>query len=211
MRRLTGLILVLVLLPLPLSCFAFALTEFGFRVNLDRLATLNSDTGQWHASVEAYLQTELDAVWQMGTGIGFDFSELAPTASIGFLRSITDTLFVDAAFILKWIPRYGIVGTIDTGMGYYPMISEQGQLILEIYPIQWQVISVDHRYIPIPQINLALTMGAVMLLDQGGFFGETVTIEAYKVEHRRLPFSLFVGNEWYLTVGQLTSRFGYEL
>jgi len=136
---------------------------------------------------------------------------MSPVASIALLRSFGDSMLVEADLALKWIPRYGIVGTIDTGFGYYPMISEQSQLILEMYPIRWQVISVEHRYIPIPQINLAMTVGAAMLLNQGGFFGGAVTFEAYKVDDRRLPFSLFVGNGWYFTAGQFTTRAGYRL
>lgn len=209
MRRLVIVILALILIPA--SCYAVSVREFGFHINLNRLGTLSTNTGRWHASVEVYLQTELDSVWQVKSGLGFNFAEMAPVVSIGFSRSITDTMLVEADLALKWIPRYGIVGTIDTGFRYYPMISEQSQLILEMYPIRWQVISVKHRYVPIPQINLALTVGAAMLLDQGGFFGEAVTIEAYKIEDRRLPFSLFVGNGWYLTAGQLTTIFGYRL
>jgi hypothetical protein len=209
MRRFTVLILVLILVPV--SCLSFTLKEFGFRVNLDRLATLSTNTGRWHASVAAYIQIELDSVWQVKTGIGFDFAKMAPVASIGLLRSITDSMLIEADLSLKWIPRYGVVGIIDTGMSCYPMISGQSQLIVEVYPIRWQVISVEHRYIPVPELNLALTIGVAMLLNQGGFFGETVTIDAYKVAHRRLPFSLFVGSGWYLTAGQLTTRVGCRL
>jgi len=170
MRRLTTVILVLILIPA--SCYAAAVNEFGFHVNLDRLGTLSTNVGLWHASVEVYLQTELDSVWQVRNGLGFDFSEMSPVASIALLRSFGDSMRVEADLALKWIPRYGIVGTIDTGFGYYPMISEQSQLILE--------------------------MGAV-------------TFEAYKVDDRRLPFSLFVGNGWYFTAGQFTTRAGYRL
>jgi len=209
MRRVTVLILVLVLLPL--SCYAFAMKEFGFHVNLDRLATMNSSTGRWHASVEAYVQTEFDAIWRMETGIGFDFAKLAPSFSIGFLAAVFDEMDLDGDLILQWIPRFGVAATIDTGIRYHPQITEKSRLIVEVYPIKWQVISVDHRYFPIPEFDLSLTIGGVMLLDQGGFFGETVTIEAYKIETRRLPFSLFVGNGWFLTAGQLTTLFGYRL
>lgn len=209
MRRLAVLILVLVLLPF--SCHAFALKEFGFHVNLDRLATMSSGSGRWHASIEAYVQTELDTIWRVETGIGFDFARLAPSFSIGFLAAIFDEMDLDGDLILQWIPRHGIVGTIDTGIRYHPQITEKSCLIIEIYPIKWQVISVDHSYFPIPELDLALTIGGVMLLDQGGFFGETVTIEAYKIETRRLPFSLFVGNGWFLTAGQLSTLVGYRL
>jgi len=158
MGRLTTVILVLILIPA--SCYAVSVREFGFHVNLDRLGTLGTNIGRWHAFVEVYLQTELDSVWQVRNGIGFDFSEMSPVASIGLLRSFGDSILVEADLALKWIPRYGVVGIIDTGFRYYPMISEQSQLILEMYPIRWQVISVEHRYIPIPQINLAMTVGA---------------------------------------------------
>ena len=209
MRRFAALILVLVLVPV--SCFAVAVKEFGFHVNLDRLGALDASTGYWNASIEAYVQTELDDAWRVNTGLGFDFARLAPLGFIGVQRSITNDMTIDADLTLKWIPRHGIVGTIDTGFRYAPMISEKSQLILEAYPIQWQVISVEHRYIPIPQINLSLAIGAAMLLNQGGFFGQTVTIEAYKVDGRRVPFSLFVGSGWFLTAGQFTTRVGYQL
>lgn len=204
-------ILIMVWILIPVSCHAVSVREVGFHVHLDRLGMLDTRGGRWHASVEVYLQTELDAVWHVENGLGFDFSEMSPVASIGFLRSFGDSLLVEGELDLKWIPRHGIVGTIDTGFRYAPMISETTELILETYPIQWQVISVEHRYIPIPQINLSLTIGAAMLLNQGGFFGQTVTIEAYKTTARRLPFSLFVGNAWYLTAGQFTTRIGYRL
>lgn len=193
------------------GCGAFELLEFGFHVNLDRLATMNSNTGKWHASVEAYLQMELDAVWRTEAGIGFDFARLAPSGSIGFLRTVLDEMYLEGDLVLQWIPRHGIVATLDTGIRYHPAISEMSRLIVEVYPIQWQIISIDHRYFPVPEINLSLTIGGAMLLEQGGFFGETVKIEAYKIEDRRLPFSLFVGNDWFLTAGQLRTIFGYRL
>lgn len=209
MKRIAVLFLMLVLFSG--YCGAFELVEFGFQVNIDRLATVNSNTGKWHASVEAYLQMELDAIWRIETGIGFDFARLAPSGSIGFLRAVLDEMYLESDLVLQWIPRHGIVATIDTGIRYSPQISETGRLIVETYPIQWQIISIDHRYFPIPEFNLSLTIGGALLLDQGGFFGEIVTIEAYKIEDRRLPFSLFVGNGWFLTAGQLTTRFGYRL
>lgn len=207
MRRFVVVILVFILLPV--SCHAFALREFGFHVNLDRLAIVNSNTGRWHASIKAYVQTEIDDVWRMETGIGFDFAKLAPSGSIGFLAAIRHDMDLDGDLVLQWIPRYGIAGTIDTGIRYQPQLTEKSRLIVEIYPIKWQIISVDHRYFPIPEFDLSLTIGGVMLLDQGGYFGETVTIEAYKIDTRRLSFSLFVGNGWFLTAGQLTTRVGY--
>ncbi len=209
MQRFIVLILVFVLLPL--RCHAFTVKEFGFHVNIDRLATMSSNTGRWHASVEAYLQMELDTVWRVETGIGFDFARLAPSGSIGFLRTILDEMYLEGDLVMQWIPRHGIVAAIDTGIRYSPEMSEESRLIVEVCPIQWQIISIDHRYFPIPEFNLSLTIGGALLLDHGGFFGETVTIEAYKIEDRRLPFSLFVGNGWYLTAGQLTTIFGYRL
>jgi hypothetical protein len=207
MRRFAILILAFVFVPI--SCYAFSLTEFGVRVSVNRLAKQGSDMDRLQASAEIYLQSELDAVWQMKTGIGFDLASLAPFGTVGILRSIFDELYVEGDLVLKWIPHYGIVGTIDTGILYQPEISETIRLILEAYPITWQVISIDHRYFPIPQFHLSLTMGAVMSLEHGGFFGETVTIESYKIEDRRLPFSLFVGNGWYLTPGKLTTIIGF--
>jgi|GEM_PF-2469946 len=209
MRRLTVLIAVLALISI--SCFAFTLKEFGLHVNLDRLAAASSTSGRWHASIKAYMQTTIDDVWRMETGIGFDFAKLAPSGSIGFLAAIRDDLDLDGDLVLQWIPRYGITATIDTGIRYQPQLTEKSRLILEVYPITWQVISVDHRYIPIPEFDLSITIGGVMLLDQGGFFGESITIEAYKIDSHRLAFSLFVGNGWFLTAGQLTTRVGYRL
>jgi len=193
------------------SCFAFTMTEFGFHINLDRLAAANAPSGRWHASIKAYMQTEIDDIWRMESGIGFDFAEYSPFASIGFLASILTETDVCADLVLQWIPRFGIAATIGTGIRYQPQLSEKSRLILETYPVMWSIISVDHRYIPIPEIDLSLTIGAVLLLDQGGFFGEAMTVEAYKIEAYRLPFSLFVGNGWFLTAGQLTTRAGYRL
>lgn len=209
MKRIVVLFLMLILFSG--YCCAFELLEFGFCVNIDRLATMSSNTGKWHANVETYLQMELDTVWRVETGIGFDFARLAPSGSIRFLRTVLDEMYLEGDLVMQWIPRHGIVATIDTGIRYSPEMSEESRLIVEVYPIQWQIISIDHRYFPIPEFNLSLTIGGALLLDRGGFFGETVTIEAYKIEDRRLPFSLFVGNGWFLTAGQMRTIFGYRL
>jgi hypothetical protein len=209
MRRLAVLIAVLALVPI--SCFAFTLKEFGLHVNLDRLAAASSTSGRWHASIKAYMQTTIDDVWRMETGVGFDFSNYSPSASIGFLASVLTETDLNGDLVLQWIPWNGIAATINTGIRYQPQLSEKSRLIVEVYPITWEVISVDHRYIPIPEFDLSLTIGGVMLLDQGGFFGGSITVEAYKIDSHRLPFSLFVGNGWFLTAGQLTTRIGYRL
>ncbi len=157
------------------------------------------------------MQTEMDAVWRMESSIGFDFAKLAPSASIGLLASILNDMDLDGSLVLQWIPRIGITATLDTGIRYQPRMSDRARWILEVTPIRWDVVSIDHSYFPIPRINLSMTIGGVMLLEQGGFFGESVTIQGYKIESRRLPFSLFIGNGWYLTAGQLTTRVGYRL
>lgn len=209
MRRLLAIFLIVICVSS--SCGAFAWKEFGFHVNLNRLATSSASTGRWHASVKAYMQTEIDAVWRMESSIGFDFARLAPSASIGLLASILNDMDLDGDLIMQWIPRLGIVATLDTGIRYQPPMSDRARWVLEITPVRWDIISIDHSYFPIPRLNLSMTVGGVMLLEQGGFFGESVTIQAYKIETRRLPFSLFIGNGWYLTAGQLTSRVGYGL
>jgi len=203
--------MILIGIFVSLTGHAFPLNEFGFHVNLDRLTSASSTTGRWHASIEAYVQTEIDDVWRMESGIGFDFASLAPSASIGLLASTLKDMDLNGDLILRWIPRHGIVATLDTGIRYQPRVSDKARWIFEIVPIRWNIISIDHSYFPVPRIDLSLTIGGVMLLEQGGFFGETITIEAYKIENRRLPFSLFVGNGWYLTAGQLTTRVGYRL
>lgn len=201
------MLLAVVLVSLPGG--AFDLEEIGLRVSIDRLATATSATGAWHASVRGYVRTALDSVWCMDTGLGFDFVERAVFGTIGFRRDVLKNLVVEGDVTLQWIPRRGVTGAIDAGICYAPQISERGQLILETFPVHWQLISVDHRYIPVPELHLAFTVGANLLLDQGGFFGEAITVEGYKIEHRRLPFSLFVGNGWYLTMAQFTTRVGY--
>ncbi len=208
MRR--WFVVILLLGTLSVGAQAFGIREFGFRVSIDRLATLASPSTAWHATVEAYLKTQLDVVWQVETGIGFDFARLAPSGSIGFLRSALADMELVGDVVLQWIPRFGIQASIDTGIRYHPTITDRSRLLLETYPIHWQVISVEHRYYPVPEFDPAVTIGGVLLLEQGGFFGETVTIDAYKIADRRLPFSLFIGNDWYLTAGELTTRFGYE-
>ena len=99
---------------MPVSCFAVALKKFGFHVNLDRLGALDSSTEYWNASIEAYVQTELDDVWRVNTGLGFDFARLAPLGFIGVQRSITNNMTIDADFTLKWIPRHGSVRRITS-------------------------------------------------------------------------------------------------
>jgi len=101
-----------VLLFVPVSCFAVALKKFGFHVNLDRLGALDSSTEYWNASIEAYAQTELDDVWRVNTGLGFDFARLAPLGFIGVQRSITNNMIIDADLTLKWIPLHGIARRI---------------------------------------------------------------------------------------------------
>jgi hypothetical protein len=203
-------VLIVLLSTLSLCAHAFGIREFGFRVSIDRLGTLTAPTNGWHATIEAYLETQLDVVWQVETGIGFDFARMAPSGSIAFLRAGLANMELVGDVVLQWIPRFGIQASIDTGIRYHPMLSDRSRFVLETYPIHWQVISVEHRYYPVPEFNPAVTIGGVLLLEQGGFFGETVTIDAYKIADRRLPFSLFVGNDWYLTAGELTTRFGYE-
>jgi len=190
---------------------ALGLTEIGVRVSIDRLATLTSATGIWQANVRAYVRTALDDVWCMDMGLGFDFARMAPSATIGLRRGVLQDIVLEGDVTLAWIPRHGIVAALDTGVGYYPQISERGQLILETFPMHWQIVSVDHRYIPVPELRLSFALGANLLLEQSGYFGEVITVEGYKIENRRLPFSLFVGNGWYLTAARFTTLVGYEL
>jgi hypothetical protein len=194
---------------LSMGAQAFAIRGFGFHVNINRLATSASPATSWHATLQAYLVTDLDPVWRVETGLGFDFDRLAPSGSIGFLRAVSDDLDVVSNVVLEWIPRVGIQASIDAGIRYDPLISDRASLILETYPIHWDVISVEHRYYPVPTFDPAVAIGGAYLLEHGGFFGETVTIDAYKIRDRRLPFSLFIGNDWYLTAAVLTTRFGY--
>ncbi|MBE0635619.1 hypothetical protein IH601_06465 [Candidatus Bipolaricaulota bacterium] len=207
MRRVVMLILAVVIVSL--CCYGFDVTEYGVHINLNRLTKRSTETGRWHASVEVYVQQELDAVWRMESGLGYDFADSSPFASVGFLRSLMEEMYVEADFVLQWVPRHGFVGAVNTGMRYHPMIADRTRLILEAYPVQWGFVSVNHRYSLLPVISPSFKVGLVMLLEHGGFFGETVTIAAQKVE-RRLPFSLFIGNDYYLTAGQLTTVIGYR-
>jgi len=195
---------------LSMACLGFEIVEAGFCISIDRLKTLISPTGRWEASANAYMLTALDEAWRMEMGLGFDFAHMAPSATLGFRDQATDTFLWEADATLQWVSRHGLVAWIDTGARYHPSITDRSRLILETFPIRWQIISIDHRYFPIPEFHFALTIGATLLLEQGGFIGEAVTIEGYKIDHRRLPFSLFVGNEWYLTVSEFATRIGYE-
>lgn len=206
MRRLVMVLLILILLPV--ISFGFEVTEFGMHVNLDRLTKRSTEIGRWHASLDVYVQQQLDPIWRMESAVGYDFADRSPFASVGFLRPVMDEMFVEADLILQWVPHHGFIGMVNTGMRYHPMISDSSRLILEAYPIQWGFVSVNHRYSLLPTLDPSFKMGLALVLEYGGFIGETVTISAYKVKGSRLPFSLFVGNDWYLTVGQLTTVIG---
>ena len=208
MRR--ALIVILMMVLVPVSCYGFEILEYGIHINIDRLTKRSTETGRWHASIDVYIQRELDASWRMESGLGYDFADSSPFASVGFLRTILEEMYAEADFVLEWVPHHGFVGAVNTGMRYHPMIEERTRLILEAYPIQWGFVSVNHRYSLLPVINPSLKVGLVLVLEHGGFFGETVTITAQKVE-RRLPFSLFIGNDLYLTAGQLTTAIGTRL
>jgi len=205
------LTLCVILATLALPAGAFGIAEIGLHVSIDRLETLTSTTGAWHATVRAFVRTELDAVWTMDMGLGLDVARMAPAVTLGLNRDLLQNLFVAADLTLQWIPRYGIAAALDTGLCYHPTVSDGGQLVLETFPVHWQIVSVDHRYVPVPELLLSFALGANLLLEHGGAIGEVLTIEGYKIEDRRLPFSLFVGNGWYLTLAQLTTRVGYEL
>jgi len=208
MKRLIAI--VILICCLSVACLAFETVEAGFSISVDRLRALLAPDGRWAASVDAYMLTALDDVWRMETRLGFDFAHMAPSATIGFRDQVSESFLLEADVTLQWRPRHGIIAWIDTGIRYHPLITERSRLILETFPIRWQIISVDHRYFPIPELRLAGTFGAMLLLEQGGFVGEAITVQGYKIEHRRLPFSLFVGNEWYLTVADFATRIGYQ-
>lgn len=207
MRRAIGMLLLIVALS-PVLSYGFEVTEFGIHINLDRLTKRSTEIGRWHASVDVYVQQQLDPIWRMESAIGYDFADRSPFASVGFLRPVLEEMYVEADLVLQWVPQHGFVGMINTGMRYHPMISDSSRLILETYPVRWGFVSVNHRYSLLPAFDLSLKVGLVMVLEHGGFFGETVTISAIKVKGSRLPFSLFIGNDWYLTVGQLTTVIG---
>ncbi len=200
-----------ILATLALPAGAFGIAEIGLCVSIDRLEALTSAAGAWHVTLRAFVRTELDAVWTMDLGLGLDVARMAPAVTIGLSRDLLQSVFVAAGLGLEWVPRYGIAAALDTGLCYHPTISEGGQLILETFPVHWQIVSVDHRYVPVPELRLSFALGANLLLEHGGRFGEVLTIEGYKIEDRRLPFSLFVGNGWYLTLAEFTTRVGYEL
>jgi len=209
MRR--ALIVILMMVLVSVCSYGFEVAEYGIHINIDRLTKRSTEIGQWHASVDVYVQQQLDVLWRMESALGYDFSDRSPFASVGFLRPVLDEMYVEADLVLQWVPHHGFIGMINTGMRYHPMISESSRLILEAYPIQWGFVSVNHRYSLLPAFDPSFKMGLALVLEHGGFFGETVTISAYKVKGSRLPFSLFIGNDWYLTAGQLTTVIGSRL
>jgi hypothetical protein len=207
MRRLIAMGLLLV--TVSICADAFSIREIGVCVRIDRLERLDAPATTWHAILHASVGVELDPVWGAEVGLGFDVARVVPSGSIGFVRLLTKDLSVVGDMTMEWVRGSGIQAAIDTGIRYEPLISAQSRLLLAVAPIHWDMISLNHRYYPIPAFSPAVTIGGAYLLSRGGFLGQSITIDAYELQDRRVPFSLFIGNDWYLTVGQLTTSFGY--
>ncbi|MFC2095977.1 hypothetical protein ACFLSW_06055 [Candidatus Bipolaricaulota bacterium] len=207
MRRLAVALcwLLIVGFTLPVS----GIDEVGLHVQLGLPRFGGEGGGQWAASVSAYGEIELDALWTLQFGAGLRSSDFSPRAWLGLSRTFVDHFELLSDVVLRWIPRRGLLSTIGTGMRYRGSFTEKSDIIIETSPLQFRVESREHLFYLVPTFVPSVSLGGALLLDRG-WFGGLLTLTAYKSPSRKQSLALFIGNEWYLAVEHATTIFGYR-
>lgn len=207
MRRLAIVLCAALLIGFTLP--VCGIDEIGVRVQIGLPKFGGASGGRWGASVEAYLDIELDAAWTLQSGIGLNSLDFSPRAWLGLSMTFWERFELLGDVVLRWIPRRGLLSTINTGLRYRGPFTASSDIIIESYPVQFLVESRDHLLYLVPAFVPSVSLGGAIVIEHG-WFGELVTVSAYKSPSRRQSFALFIGNEWYLAVQYATTIFGYS-